>query len=53
MGGTKTKPHPKGKDNPRGLRDIPFKLPEVPPRNAMPGGWPMRSRSTTPTPTAS
>lgn len=23
------KPHPKGKDNPRGLRDIPFKLPEV------------------------
>lgn len=22
-------PHPKGKDNPRGLRDIPFKLPEV------------------------
>jgi endonuclease-3 len=27
MGGTT--PHPKGKDNPRGLRDIPFRLPEV------------------------
>lgn len=24
-----TKPHPKGKDNPRGLRDIPFALPKV------------------------
>jgi len=26
-----TKPHPKGKDNPRGLRDLPFGLPEVTP----------------------
>ncbi len=26
-----TKPHPKGKDNPRGLRDIPFALPKVDP----------------------
>lgn len=31
MSSTKAKPHPKGKDNPRGLRDIPFKLPTVTP----------------------
>jgi len=31
MSSTATKPHPKGKDNPRGLKDIPFKLPEVTP----------------------